>query len=200
MITRPLVVDSVGGLPTSHGEQRLVCDGPQELASCFLNFSPGAFSRQARVPSWCPASGYKNRCPGPKVACVVGMPGPATLAAWRGGASPDRASSFSRVLQLLHLCAADCSAPSPRGCCQIPFPALLLKAQRRVDVFAKVWYLLRGAVVSAASISGESLSADRFLVEGKMLDLSPWFQRFIVSSVKGFQFAVPVSLASLKGS
>ncbi|MXQ80274.1 hypothetical protein E5288_WYG006340 [Bos mutus] len=33
---------------------------------------------------------------------------------------------------------SDCSAPSPRGCCQIPFPALLLKVQRRVDVFAKL--------------------------------------------------------------
>ena len=69
-----------------------------------------------------------------------------------------------------------------------------------VDIFGKVWYLFWGAVDSAVSISGESLSADRSLVEGKMLDRSLWFQRFIVLSVKGFYFAVPVSLAALKGS
>lgn len=49
-----------------------------------------------------------------------------------------------------------------------------------VDIFGKVWYLLWGAVDSAVSVSGESLSADGFLVEGKMLARLLWFQRFIV--------------------
>ena len=59
------------------------------------------------------------------------------------------------------------SLVSPRRCCQIPFPALVLKSQHRVDIFVKVWYLLWRPVDSTVSISGESLSADRFLVEAQ---------------------------------
>ena len=98
----------------------------------FLNFSPGAFSRQAQVWSWCPASGYNSRCPGPEAAMRCGH-GLARPPSQLGGEAPvltarlpsPKCSSFYICTQPTVL------APSPHKCCQIPFPALILKSQRR---------------------------------------------------------------------
>ena len=42
----------------------------------------------------------------------------------------------------------------PNKCCQMPFPALILKLQHWVDIFAEVWCLFWEAFGSAVSISG----------------------------------------------
>lgn len=119
--------------------------------------------------------------------------GPARPPSQLGGEAPVLTARLpSPKCSSFYICAQPTVlAPSPRRCCQIAFPALMLKSQHRVDIFAKVWYLLRGAVDSECPFLGSRFLLIVFLLKGKCCTARSGFRDLLSDLLRVFILLFP---------